>query len=113
VNHFGRDHDGHVQNLELLAWALHKNLPSILLDTLTGEDIMSCLEQSKGHTFHYCVDNRENEWLGIKHLHKQKTQSNIICMRMIKQISSGDDTSQGTQPTISSLDTWGVDDGDY
>lgn len=110
----GRDRDGHVRNLEPLARALCENSSDISLDMITGEDIMNCLEKSDGHTFHYCDGNKENGWPGIKHLLKRKKQSNVVRTRTIEEISSGDDASQGTQPTVSSLESWGLgEDSDY
>jgi hypothetical protein len=81
---------------------------------ITGEDIMNCLEKSDGHRFYYCDGNKENGWPGIKHLLKRKKQSNVVRTRTIEEISSGDDASQGTQPTVSSLESWGLgEDSDY
>lgn len=96
--HYVRNRTAAALCLESIARAMKENSANFSLESISGEDIMVCLEQSNEHSFHYEQD-KEN-WDGIQYAAKKKA-GNVRGMPSVVQQHANTGEGETTQATNS------------
>lgn len=118
VNLFGRSRDGLVRYFEPFAQAIRDNKENLDWNTLNGEALVQCLENSENHTVHYC-GNDEPVWSPVQLANRLarrsgRSEDNVNRTETIADTINRVPNNSSEETGVFSMETyWGLQTADY